>query len=158
MNGAPRLVRVRGVLPPGFDALRAEARAEGYRHMDRLAAEWASGANRFEQDDEALLVGDDGGALVGVGGVTHEPAAPDALRLRRFYVRPAYRGRGLGRAIAAALIETVPASTRLLTVNAGDDGAAAFWEALGFAAVRAATHTHAKLSHLDRAAGRAVAR
>ena len=36
-----QLVRVIDDLPDGFDALRAEADAEGFKAMSRLAAEWA---------------------------------------------------------------------------------------------------------------------
>lgn len=42
-------------LPGEFDALQAEARAEGHQFLDRLANEWASGAMRFQQPGEQLL-------------------------------------------------------------------------------------------------------
>jgi hypothetical protein len=35
---------VRDALADGFDALRAEALAEGFRQVERLAADWEAGA------------------------------------------------------------------------------------------------------------------
>src|SRR2546429_4361329 len=50
-GGAPpvRFQPVVGELPADFDTIRAEARAEGYRFLDRLASDWASGAMRFDR-------------------------------------------------------------------------------------------------------------
>ena len=65
-----RIEPVREQLPSGFDALQAEAAAEGYRHLDRLAADWLSGTTRFDRDGEALLAAYRDGVLVGIGGLT----------------------------------------------------------------------------------------
>jgi GNAT superfamily N-acetyltransferase len=92
-------------LPADFDTIRAEARAEGYRFLDRLAKDWASGAMRFDRPGEALLTAYSGGVLAAIGGITIDPIVPDALRMRRFYVRPAFRRTGIGREIALALLE-----------------------------------------------------
>jgi hypothetical protein len=50
-----RLERILEELPAGFDVLRAEARAEGYRHVDRLAEGWLAGTMRFDGEGEALI-------------------------------------------------------------------------------------------------------
>jgi hypothetical protein len=42
-------------LPTGFDALRAEARAQGFRQVERLAADWEARTTRFDREGEALL-------------------------------------------------------------------------------------------------------
>jgi hypothetical protein len=42
-------------LPSGFDGLRAEARAEGFRQVERLATDWEARTIRFDRDGEALL-------------------------------------------------------------------------------------------------------
>ncbi len=70
--------------------------------------------------------------MVGVGGLTADPAIAGALRLRRFYVRPAYRRSGVGRNLVRRLLEHAVGFTRLVTVNAGTTEAAAFWERTGF--------------------------
>jgi GNAT superfamily N-acetyltransferase len=127
-------------LPKGFGALRADALAEGYRFVERLAADWTAGAMRFDCEGEALLSGHVAGALAGIGGLTIEPAIAGALRMRRFYVRSAFRRTGLGRQIARALLAGVSAD-RLVTVNAAP-ASFSFWESLGFVPDARDGHTH----------------
>jgi len=138
---APLLQPVIDELPAGFDALRAEARAEGYRFVERLATDWTSGTIRFDREGEALLAARLSGVLAGIGGLTIEPVVPDAMRMRRFYVRRAYRRGGVGRKLATALLERARGAGRLVTVNAGP-ASTAFWEALGFALDARDGHTH----------------
>ena len=142
----PKLQRMIEELPAGFDALRAEARAEGYRFIERLAGDWVSGTSRFDREGEALLAAHVNGVLAGIGGLTIEPVVPDALRMRRFYVRLAYRRRGIGRKLATALLERARNASRLVTVNAAP-ASAAFWESLGFAPDARDGHTHVHQLH-----------
>ena len=111
------LVPVRDALPAGFDALRAEALAEGFLQVERLAADWEAGTTRFDRDGEALLAARLNGVLVGIGGLTIEPVGPGALRMRRFYVRPVFRRIGVGRQLVTALLAGVDGE-RSITVNA----------------------------------------
>ena len=104
-------------LPAGFDTLRAEALAEGFRQVERLAADWTSRTTRFDREGEALLAARVNGVLAGIGGLTLEPIITGAVRMRRFCVRPAFRRSGVGHELARALLARVPAS-RLITVNA----------------------------------------
>ena len=83
-----RFQRVVDELPADFDTIRAEARAEGYQFLDRLANDWASGAMRFNRPGEVLLTAYSEGVIAAIGGITIDPIVPDALRMRRFY---AYR-------------------------------------------------------------------
>jgi GNAT superfamily N-acetyltransferase len=136
-----RVEPVVGELPSGFEALRAEALAEGHRNLDRLAADWASGALRFDHDDEALLVAFVGDELAGVGGLTVDPTNAEVLRMRRFYIGKRFRRCGIGRRLGAALLERAAQSGRPVTVNAAA-GSVAFWEALGFVADARDGHTH----------------
>ena len=128
---------------PDFETLRAEAHREGYRMLGTLAVDWASGATRFDRAGEALLAAYDGDALAGIGGLTQEPAIRAALRMRRFYVRTAYRRRGVGHALAAELLRTANAGIIMVNAAAGSE---AFWEALGFVgdARDGRTHIHVK--------------
>jgi GNAT superfamily N-acetyltransferase len=134
MSGV-QVVRIDGELPEGFERLRAEAAAEGFDHIERLASEWSSGAQRFRQEGEALFAAFVDGELAGVGAVSHEHLEPalGAMRMRRCYVRPALRRRGVGRALAGAMIQQGLQTARVLTVNAGTPDAPAFWSAMGFA-------------------------
>jgi GNAT superfamily N-acetyltransferase len=132
---------VTGDLPAGFEALRAEALAEGFRQVERLAAEWASRTTRFDREGEALLAARLNGVLAGIGGLTIEPVVPVALRMRRFYVRPRFRRYGVGRKLATALLKRRRQTGRLITVNAAA-GSIPFWEALGFKPDMREGHTH----------------
>jgi len=136
---------VNGTLPAGLPALRAEARREGYRFLERLASEWEAGAVRFDRPGEALLAAYMAGVLAGIGGLTLDPVVPGALRMRRFYVHPAFRRHGIGRGLAVALLQLPGTAGRSLTVNAGTAEAPVFWEALGFVAERRHGHTHVRI-------------
>jgi GNAT superfamily N-acetyltransferase len=126
-----QLVRIERDLPDGFARLRAEADAEGHAHMDRLAQELASGATRFE----ALFAAFEDGELVGIGGITAEPSGTlePAIRMRRLYVLPRARRRGVARTLASALLQEALDQVGLVTVHSDGPQAAAFWEAQGFA-------------------------
>lgn len=133
-----QLVRIDGELPEGFEALRAEADAEGHRHMARLAVEMAETPELFI----ALLAAFDDGELLGIGGMTAEPTDPSAIRMRRLYVAQGARGRGVARAIANALLHEALGQARLITVHAGNPGAERFWEAMGYAPVGGLPWSH----------------
>ena len=128
-------------LPAGFHAMQVEAMAEGYRSLQRLAADWAANVTRFDRADESLLAAFSNGALAGIGGLTIDPVVREALRMRRFYVRASYRRLGIGRMLARALLDKPRSAGRLVTVNAGT-GSAPFWESLGFSPDETDGHTH----------------
>lgn len=124
-------------LPAGFDEMMREANAEGFRFVKRLRDEWEAN-ERFNQDGEALLAVYVGQTLAAIGGITRDPVVADALRMRRFYVRRAFRGQGIGRQLAEALLDR---RTRTVMVNAGR-GSSSFWEAIGFVPEMCDGHTH----------------
>ncbi|NZD51549.1 GNAT family N-acetyltransferase [Rhizobium leguminosarum] len=134
--------RFRDRLPQEIADLESEARQEGYLHITRLIDEWSTGDNRFDRDGERLFGAYIDDALVGIGGVTVETAMSGALRMRRFYIRPAMRGRGIGRMLALALLDHARPCCGVVTVHAGNDGAARFWESLGFQPHGRDGHTH----------------
>ena len=136
-----QLVRIQDALPDGFEALRAEADAEGFRAMSRLAAEWTTTPQMFV----CLLAAPDGlGGLSGIGGLTTEPEPADepALRMRRLYVRPAARRAGVGRTLVNALLQEALDAVPLVTVNAGGTIAPAFWTGIDFRPVTDRPWTH----------------
>ena len=138
---AVRLEPIIEELPGGFETLRAEAHAEGYKFLERLAADWNSGATRFNRPGEALLAAYIVNELAAIGGLTIDPVVLDALRMRRFYVRKRDRRSGIGRRLAAALLERAAQAGCPVTVNAGA-GSERFWQALGFGADEQDGHTH----------------
>jgi GNAT superfamily N-acetyltransferase len=141
-----RLEQVTEALPAGFETLRSEARAEGYAFVERLATEWASGGMRFDRAGEALLVVHVDDELAALGGLTIDPAIPETLRMRRFYVRKRFRRRRIGRRLAAALLERAAEAGRQVMVNAAA-GSEPFWKGLGFIPDQRDGHTHILQRH-----------
>jgi GNAT superfamily N-acetyltransferase len=140
-DAKPELLLVVENLPAGFDALRAEAGAEGLRFVERLAADWEARRMRFDREGEALLAARVTGVMAGIGGLTVDPVMPDALRMRRFYVRQLFRRTGIGRSLATALLQWACSTSRLVTVNAAP-ASVPFWELLGFVPEMRDGHTH----------------
>lgn len=124
---------------PGFAALAEAARAEGHRFLDRMANDWHAGTTRFDRAGELVLGAWADGTLAGVVGRSIDPhgADPAAGRLRHLYVRPDFRGQGLGPALARAALAGAEAHFRLIRVRmaAGNEAAAAMYLRLGFARV-----------------------
>jgi GNAT superfamily N-acetyltransferase len=127
-----QLVRIVEDLPEDFPALRAEAKAEGWTHIERLALDWAIGTVRFEKDGEALFAAFIGGELAGMGGMTVDPIDPTASRMRKFFVRRDFREQGVARALAGALMQESAHARRGMTLRADETETPGFWEALGF--------------------------
>jgi GNAT superfamily N-acetyltransferase len=139
-----QLIRIIDDLPDGFPALLADAASEGVGNMAQLAQGWAGGDQRFDGDGEALLGALLAGELAGVGGLSVETAAIEpARRVRRFYVRPAFRRQGVARTLASALVQEALDQVDLLTCNAAASPAAGpFWEAQGFSRDTSGPWTH----------------
>src|SRR5271168_3003974 len=124
LEGAMIPVRKIMLPEPGVEILQSEAQVEGYDFIEALVEDWESGTNRFDAPGEALCGCLDQGLLVAVGGLNCDPFAgrPDVGRIRRVYVRPAWRNRGIGRALVTALVDearTHFACVRLRAENAG---------------------------------------
>jgi len=126
------LVEIAETLPADVQVLRNATRKEGHRFIDRLCDDWLSGKNTFSKDHEILLLAYNGNSIAGVGGLTHDPVVPNALRMRRFYVLPQFRRMGLAKQIVDYLLERAVNSEMTVTENAGTKDAPAFWEAIGF--------------------------
>ncbi|MBB5317786.1 GNAT family N-acetyltransferase [Tunturibacter empetritectus] len=129
----------------GLEELHAEARKDGYGFIDTLVDEWASGANRFQATGEVLCGHLDHGQLVAVGGLTIDPFTPEPHtgRIRRVYVRSAWRNQGVGRALVSTLVEQAQKSFRHVRLRAENASAARLYERMGFTPIEdpGATHT-----------------
>ena len=133
------------VLPvPGLVELRADARAEGFNFLDTLVNDWASGVNCFDAPGEVLCGHFDQGMLVAVGGLNIDPFAgdPEIGRIRRVYVRSAWRNRGVGRALVMHLVEYARRNFKWVRLRAENDGAARLYERLGFVPTESPEATH----------------
>jgi GNAT superfamily N-acetyltransferase len=129
---------------PGLDELRTVAGKEGYNFLDTLVEEWASGENRFDAPGEILCGHLDQGLLVAVGGLNCDPFAgrPEVGRIRRVYVRDAWRNKGVGKALVSALIEEARKHFRCVRLRAENPGAARLYERLGFTPIASPDATH----------------
>jgi GNAT superfamily N-acetyltransferase len=130
--------------PIGFTQLRAEAEAENFHHMARLAEEWETRSQRFQFEGEGLFAALLNDRLMGVGGVTRDPVLPpdQALRVRRLYVRREGRRQGVGRALVHRIARQAFLHAPAVVTNARTPPAARFFEALGFAAEDGDGWTH----------------
>lgn len=130
---AIQIVRLE-TLPDDFEALRHEASAESYRFIEGLREEWLAGHYGGEDERFVTFAAFHEGELAGIGALTPDPydPAPDLLRVRHVYVRPLHRGAGIGRVLAAALIQQGLDLAPRLSLRAADPRASAFWEANGF--------------------------
>ncbi|MGY8638770.1 GNAT family N-acetyltransferase [Bradyrhizobium sp. 14AA] len=134
------LERTADTLPADFPELEADAKADGHAHMTRLVAEFTHERAKFH----AIFTSRLDGRLVGIGAITNEPT-PTSLpmwRMRRLYVHHNYRRRKVAQAIANALLQEAAGKVSTVTVHAGNDGAARFWEAMGFSRVEGQPWSH----------------
>jgi GNAT superfamily N-acetyltransferase len=129
---------------PGLECLQSEAQVEGYDFIETLVEEWASAENRFDAPGEILCGHLDQGLLVAVGGLNCDPFAgrPDVGRIRRVYVRPAWRNKGIGRALVVSLIEQARTHFRCVRLRAENAEAARLYERIGFAPIANPDATH----------------
>jgi GNAT superfamily N-acetyltransferase len=134
------LERITDTLPIGFAELEADARADGHDHLARLAAEFAQSPAIFH----AIFACHLDGRLAGIGAITDEPAVTSqpTWRMRRLYVHGKFRRRKVARVIANALLQEAAWNVSTVTVHAGNDGAARFWEAIGFSPVAGCAWSH----------------
>jgi len=132
-------------LPSGLDRLRDEAARHGFAFLDRLVADWASGANTFSRPGECLLgaLADD--RLVGIGGLNADPysSRTDLGRIRHVYVLGAWRHKGVGRALIDCLVSEGRGLFGELRLRTATAAAAAFYVQCGFGPVDDPTASHA---------------
>lgn len=123
----------------------AAANLEGFRPIQWLRDEWEAGANRFSLPGEAFYTARMEGRLVGVCGVNQDPFAQKAkiARLRRLYVIPELRRKGVGRQLVKRALEDAVKNFEVIRLRTVDSNSAAFFEAIGFIKVKgdeSATH------------------
>ena len=128
---------------PAFPELVEESRLQGFWMLVRLADDWAEGRNRFARRGETLLAAWRDEELAGVCGLNVDPYVDGRRegRVRHLYVRADCRRRGVGRLLAAAIVEKARKHFPVLNVRAPVE-AFAFYEALGFMRVEAPSATH----------------
>ena len=125
------------IIEPCYDpALLARlipiATSEGFGHLNRLVTEWIKGTNRFDREGETLFFVKVAGEAVACGGVTRQRQSVG--RIRRVYVDPAHRRRGLGKALVEALVHHSSGNFDELVLYTDNSNASRLYEGLGFLA------------------------
>ncbi len=135
------IIRIKELDLDALKELRVESLREGYKFVERLCAEWVSGANRFSAPGEALFLAVSGGQMVGVCGLNRDPYTrdPDIGRVRRLYVARAHRRGGVGRALLEAVVDS--ARDRFKRLRVRTDAGGKFFEALGFRRISSEAET-----------------
>jgi GNAT superfamily N-acetyltransferase len=115
--------------------LMPAAAQEKFRALEWLRQDWQTGVNRFSKPGEAFYVARLQDRLVGVCGLNRDPYAKGAGvgRIRRLYVLPAFRRRGVGRELVHRVIADGRACFGAFHVRTVDPQAGAFYAAIGFA-------------------------
>jgi GNAT superfamily N-acetyltransferase len=134
----------------GMNDLAAEARSQGYPFLERLERDWSTGANRFSGPGEALYAAfarsaqEAPGQLIAVAGLNQDPFLddPGICRLRRVYVRAAWRNQGVGRALIAFILADARRHFRIIRLRAENRDAARLYKRLGFEPIPDANATH----------------
>jgi len=132
-------------LPPGLEALRAEAVRQGFSFMDRMVSDWASGANTFSRPGECFLGASADGRLVAVGGLNVDPylLRTDVGRIRHVYVLDGWRRTGIGQALIDRLLSKARGTFGEIRLRTATDSAAGFYLRCGFSPANDATASHA---------------
>ena len=153
MTAPAPVIRAVSHLPRDFGVLLAASQSEGFEALGRLVSEWDCAENRFADDGEILLVASDPGGTLGVCGLNADPYADGARRpgrVRRLYVLPQARRRGIGAALVAAIEAHAAETFSLLQLRTHDRAAGAFYVAQGFLPVVGEAHvTHRKRLHQE---------
>jgi len=113
------------------------AAQEGFGALERLREDWEAGTNQFSGTGEAFYVARVEDRLVGVCGLNRDPFAQEIKvgRVRRLYVLPEFRRKGVGEGLVRRAIEGGKQYFRLFHVRTLDAQASAFYVALGFTPV-----------------------
>ena len=121
------------------------ASAEGHAFVARARAEWDSGVNRFDAPGEGLFVALTASDVVGLCGLNADPFVEDPMigRLRHLYVAPLWRRRGIGRSLVDTCLDLATGHFERVRLRTFDEGAARFYEAIGFRRIEEPDATHA---------------
>ena len=129
---------------PGLEQLQVEALQEGFLFIERLWKEWENGKNRYTGPGEKLFGCMDQAALVAIGGLNQDPfdGRSGIGRIRRVYVRPAWRNKGIGQALVHTLVENARTSFTALHLRTDNPTAGRLYERIGVSHSLALNATH----------------
>ncbi|OEH93130.1 GNAT family N-acetyltransferase [Bacillus solimangrovi] len=126
--------KITNLLINEIDPLVHESKEDGFRFVERLVNDYTKGTNKFNKKGEALYgVYNQSNELVAVGGININPFTndPNVGRLRRFYVKKAYRRNGVGSLLLKTIISNAKSSFNVVVLNTTEQ-ADKFYTSHGF--------------------------
>jgi GNAT superfamily N-acetyltransferase len=127
-----------------FSDIRREAAAEGFRFITRLFDEWLSGINRFNGQGECLMLARVSEGPAGLCGLNRDPYGDDPRlgRIRHLFVRPVWRGHGIGGVLVHEILESARPHFHRVRLRTDNEKAAQFYCRLGFSPCDSEHATH----------------
>lgn len=116
--------------PSDIADLVASARSEGFEFLDRLVREWEDGTNRFDSPGEVLYVATLDDRTIGMAGLSLQREGLG--RVRRVYVHPEFRQKGLGGRLIRHIVDRSRGIFGELVLFTDQEGAKRLYERLGF--------------------------
>lgn len=127
-----RIRYIQNPLNEDIGELRSESEREGYNLVDKLISDFKSGENKFDKKGECLIVCEAGNKMVGICALGIDPLNSARGRIRRLYVLPQYRNKGVGRKLVTELVDYSRKYFKAVSVNMGKLHISKFYEGLGF--------------------------
>ncbi|RSL33091.1 GNAT family N-acetyltransferase [Salibacterium salarium] len=118
-----------------WEQLMEESRTEGIRHLTKVEREYAIGETLELNRGEALFGAYHmDGNLLAIGGLSKDPYSNDEEtgRIRRLYVSPSYRQKGMGSQLLGKIMEYAAYHYEWLVVMADTPRASQFYFSQGF--------------------------
>ncbi|MBM7035030.1 GNAT family N-acetyltransferase [Vibrio ulleungensis] len=128
--------------PIGLEELVRESELEGFRFLTRLSNELDSNGKAFDQQGETLMVVRDADRLIAIGGISNYDGV---ARLRRFYVKKAYRKSGVGTLLLQNLEMFASQYFSRITLFTDTASASKFYEARGYTPAAESRVSHQKI-------------
>ncbi|MDR7015425.1 GNAT family N-acetyltransferase [Acinetobacter sp. 3657] len=131
-------------LPVQLDALIESSKIEGFRFLERLKYDFQNGENCFNQLGEALFTVYEQNRLIAICGLNQNPYDDYDVnkvgRIRRFYIHPLYRRKGVGHHLLSYIERYARAYFNELQLFTDTENAANFYQMMGYEKV-ALPHT-----------------
>lgn len=124
--------RVKNLLDEDIGELHEESKKEGYNLIDKLINGFKDNTNTFNKTGECLIVYEVGNKVVAVCGLNIDPLNSRRGRIRRLYVLPSWRNKGVGTKLVKELIDYSRLHFESVSVNMGNNKISKFYEKLGF--------------------------
>jgi len=139
-----KIVRLHDLKLRELEPLIQSSIEEGFNFLSRLKDDWLKGKNRFDKKNEELCQVEIEGKVVAVGGVNNNPFENEGKvgRLRRFYVHPDHRRKGVGRFLLNHLITRHKHNFDKFTLRTDSVEACEFYESMGFKKFSTNDSTH----------------